>query len=139
MSHYLDLLPSNEKAKIRAKLRSPEAYERLREKVKGPEDLERELKVSESYANLSFSLKTEPKIKEELKKQIQEDIDANGIEEVLEQSEAQRKIDIFRFNISVEENPESHQDQIVVSPEGNVGEKIPIKPSFTEKYLSSFG
>ncbi|MBU0767253.1 hypothetical protein KKF55_05780 [Patescibacteria group bacterium] len=135
MSHWLDLLPSNEKAKIRSKLRSPEAYERLRESVKGPEDLEREMKVNESFASISFQLETQPKLKEELKDQVLKDIDAHGIEEVLESS-----IEVGgEFEVLIEENPDTHEDQLVVSPEGNVSESIPIKSSYSEKYLSMFG
>jgi len=132
MNYFLDLLPSHERDKIREKLRSPEAYERLREKVKGPEDLERELKVSESYANLKLSLETEPEVKERLKAKIREDIAENGIENVLDGN-----LESGDFDVAVGEDEESHQEQIVVLPEGNVAEKIPVKPAFAERYLKT--
>jgi len=134
MPHWLDLLPSHEKQKIRSKLRSPEQYERLRESVKGPEDLEREMKVNESFANLSYQLEIQPQLKEELRDQVRKDIDAHGVEAVLEAS-----FEGGEFDIVIEENPETHMDQLVVAPEGNVSESIPIKLSYSEKYLSMFG
>ncbi len=133
MTHWLDMLPSQERQKIREKMRSPEAYERLREKVKGPEDLEHELKVSESYANLKFALETEPKTKQQLKERIREDIESNGIDNVLD-----GKLEQGDFDIAVVENSSSHQEQVVVIPEGNVSEKIPVKPVFAERYLGTF-
>ncbi|MBU2213208.1 MAG: hypothetical protein ABIA92_02925 [Patescibacteria group bacterium] len=134
MPHWLDLLPSHEKQKIRERCRSPEEYERLREKVKGPEDLEREMKVNESFASLSFQLETQPKLRESLKDQIRQDIEEYGIEKVLEVP-----LEAGEFEVLIEENPDTHEDQLVVAPEGNVSESIPIKPQFTEKYLAMFG
>jgi len=125
MSSWLDILPSSERAKIRQKLRSPEEYERLREKVKGPEDLEREMKWNEAMAELSFAIETEPTIKEALKNQIEKDLREEGVE-------------VGDFDILVEENPETNQDQLMMVPEGNVGEKIPVKKSLSEQYVYQF-
>jgi len=106
-------------------------YERLRESVKGPEDLEREMKNNEQMADLKFALETEPVIKESLKKNIKEDIDAHGIDSVLESS-----AELGNFDIAIETNPETHQDQLVVLPEGNVSEHIPVTIKFNDKYIS---
>ena len=134
MPHWLDLLPSHEKQKIRECCRSPEEYERLREKVKGPEDLEREMKVNESFASLSFQLETQPKLRELLKDQVRQDIEEHGIEKVLEVP-----LEAGEFEVLIEENPDTHEDQLVVAPEGNVAEKVIINPQFSEKYLAMFG
>ena len=130
MAQWLDRLPSPERAKIRARCRSPEAYEKLRECVKGPEDLERELEKNSKLAELKFAMETEPALKQELKESIQEDIKEHGVEAVLEKS--------FEgdFDIAIDTNPETNQDQLVVLPEGSVSEKIPITPAFNEKYVS---
>ncbi|MFA7681849.1 MAG: hypothetical protein WCX61_02350 [Candidatus Peribacteraceae bacterium] len=133
MSHWIDHLPSHERAKIRARLRSPEEYEKLRERVKGPSDLMREMKMNESLANLKFDLETEPKLKKELKERIQEDIREKGIDAVL-------GVDMVLedFDVTIEQNPATNEDQLVVLPEGNVHEKIPITPAFNEQYLGQF-
>ena len=131
MGYWLDRLPTHERTRIRAMM-SESAYERLRECVKGPEDLERELEKNEQLAELKFALETEPTLKQELKERIQDDIKEQGIEAVLERP--------FEgdFNISIESNPETNQDQLVVLPEENVSEKIPITSAFNERYLSQF-
>ncbi len=143
MPSWLDILPSTERAKIRKRLRSPAEYERLREKVKGPEDLEREMKWNEAMAELSFTLETEPKVKEALRQQVEKDMQEQGIEQALEGAseaspDAKKALEEGRFNLSVEENPETHQDQLAVSPEGTVAEKIPIKKSLSEQYVYQF-
>lgn len=92
------------------------------------------MKINESFASLSFQLETQPKLKEELKDQVRQDIDANGIETVLESP-----MEAGEFEVLIEESPDTHEDQLVVIPEGNVSEKVVIKPKFSEKYLSMFG
>jgi len=134
MSKWLDLLPSHEKAKIRARCRSPEEYERLRERVKGPEDLEREMKINESFANLSFLLETQPKLKEEFCDQVRKDIKESGVDKVLEESvEIGEEIDI-----AVQEDPDTREDRLVLILPGKVREVIPINKKFSEKYLKQF-
>ncbi len=132
MNTFLDMLPSHEKRKLKKRL-PPGVYEKLREKVKGPEDLEKELGHMEKLANLKFNIESEPEVKQKLKDKIREDISAQGIEEVLEGN-----ID-GDFDISVEENPDTNEDQLVVLPEGNVSERIAVRSSFSDKYLGMFG
>ena len=130
MSSWLDHLPSNERSKIRKRLRSPEAYERLREKVKGPEDLEREMEKMEALAELTLSMEMTPGMKENVKESISEDLKEQGIENVLEAGdlplESQDAILSGNFEISVESHPESQEDCLSLLPNGNVAEKIPI-------------
>ena len=67
---WLDRIPSNERQRIREKLHLSEAeYARLREKVKGPEDLEREMDRNELLAELKFQMESEPKLAEALRAQ----------------------------------------------------------------------
>lgn len=137
---FLDHLPSREREKIRKRLRSPEAYERLREKVKGPEDLEREMERSEKLAELHLALESDPQFKETLKQSIETDIKEQGIDAVLESmnEDLQKDLEAGKFSVAIESHPETHEDSLVVIPEGNVQEKIPVKTLFSEKYIGQF-
>ncbi|MDD5026216.1 MAG: hypothetical protein PHH13_02445 [Candidatus Peribacteraceae bacterium] len=134
MSYWLDLLPSNEREKIRKRLRSPEEYERLREKVKGPEDLEHEMDRNERMAEARFVLESEPKAKEMLRRQIAEDLQSSPPEVVLDHVPA--SILKGNFDVVIEVHPQTKEDQVFVIPEGNVREKIPVKQVFSEQYVS---
>ena len=136
---WLNHLPSHEREKIRKRLRSPEEYERLREKVKGPEDLEKEMRKSEQLAELNFAMESEPKVKEALKKQVEKDMKEQGIESILESHmspEAKNAIEQGKFILQVSSHPQTHQDALVAIPEGNVQEKIPVKPQLSDKYVA---
>ena len=140
---FLDNLPSKERRKLR-KMMSPEAYERLREKVKGPEDLEKELKRGEQLAELSFELQTDEKLREHLKSQCEKDVREQGIEAVLDAQklspEMKKAIEQGKFMLAVSSHPTTHDDQLVAVPlgEGNVQEKIPLKPAFSDRYVAQF-
>lgn len=137
---YLDHIPSAEREKIRKRMRSPEAYEALREKVKGPEDLDREMKKNEQLAELHFALETEPAMKDKLKSSIEKDMHEKGIDRLLEDAkispEARKALEAGRFQIAVESNKDTHHDQLMMIPEGKVQEKIPLRPAFSERYTS---
>ena len=142
MSDWLDRIPSHEREKVRKRLRSPAEYERLREKVKGPEDLEKEMDRNEAMAELSFALETEPPLKEALKNQVQEDAKEQGIEAVFDgldsaSPEAVAALREGRFTLEVRSDAETHHDQLVAVPEGNVQEKIPVTHTFAESYAAS--
>jgi len=137
---WLDILPSSERAKIRQRLRSPEAYERLREKVKGPEDLKEEMESNSVLAELKLALEMEPVVHEALRQKIDADIKEKGISKVLDvkniSPESKAAVEDGNFDVRVAAGKSS--DALVVHPEGNVAEKIPIKPSYSEQYLSQF-
>ena len=131
MSSWLDHLPSHERAKIRARLRSPEEYERLRERVKGPEDLERELKYNESLAEMS----------QDLHKNVESDIREKGIDHMIDHPQelspdTRRLLEEGKFRLLVEAHPESGKDVIMILPEGKPAERLPLKPSINEQYIS---
>ncbi len=146
---FLDNLPSNERRKLR-KMMSPEAYERLREKVKGPEDLEKELKRGEQLAELSFELQTDERLREQLKTQAQEDLKNHGLEHVFDvrsmSPDARKALEQGKFMLAVSSHPLTHEDQLVAVPdpkgvpfgEGTVQEKIPLKPAFSDRYVAQF-
>lgn len=141
MSSWLDILPSAERQKLREKYKmSAAAYEKLREKVKGPEDLEREMQRNEAMAQLRFGMETEPHIKDALQKQIERDISEQGIEAVLQNPDVpQETRDALlqgNFEVSIDSVSDDVPDQIVVHPEGNVSEAIPLSRSLTDTYLS---
>ncbi len=143
MSDFMDQLPSKEKERIRKKMRSPEAYERLRDKVKGPEDLENEMKKSEQLAELHFALESDEKIAEKLKATIEKDLREQGVESMIEtealSAEAKQQIEAGKFTLAVSAHPSTHEDGLMLLPEGNVQEKIPLKASFSEQYAGQFG
>lgn len=138
---FLDHIPSHERRKLK-KMMSPEAYERLREKVKGPEDLEKELKRAEQLAELSFELQTDEKLRERLKGQCDKDLRELGIESVLDAREmtpdTRKALEAGKFMLAVASHPTTHDDQLVAVPEGNVQEKIPLKPAFSDRYVAQF-
>jgi hypothetical protein len=121
---------------------SPEAYERLREKVKGPEDLARELKHGEQMAELRFHLETEPHAQEKLKAQIEKDLSEQGIDAVVESDalslEQQKALEQKNFRVTVSSHPTTHQDQIMLMPEGKIQEAIPLTTTMSDQYSSQF-
>lgn len=128
--------------KIRKRLRSESEYERVREKVKGPEDLEREMEKNERMAELHFALESEPVLKDALKKQVENDIREQGIESVVDldgaSPEAKAALDRGAFTVTVAPHPKEKHDAISVVLEGVVQEKLPVQPSFSERYLAQF-
>lgn len=138
MSDFLDRLPSREQENIRKQLRSPEAYERLRERVKGPEDLEREMDRSMKLAELHLAIESNPASKESLRQSVEKDLREEGMEAVVETSslspDARRSIEQGAFGVSIEAHPDTQEDAIILLPEGTVGEKVPVKAAFTERY-----
>lgn len=122
-------------------MRSPEEYERLRERVKGPEDLEQDMDRNELLADLKFALETEPRVEEELRKEIEKDLREQGLDAMLATAnvppEAQRALLSGAFEVCVDADA-SGTEQIVLQPEGNVAEKIPLLQSVTEQYSAAF-
>ena len=137
---FMDHLPSHEREKIRKRMRSPEAYEKLRERVKGPEDLEREMERNIDTAELKFALESDPQVHEALKAHIEQDVRKQGLEQVLEKApspEARKAIEQGKFRLAVSTHPTTQQDQLMVLPEGNVQEKLPVKASLTQQYATA--
>ena len=140
-SSWLDILPSSERQKIREKYKLSEAaYEKLREKVKGPEDLREEMLRNEIMAQLKFGLETEPAMKDALKKQIEKDLAERGIEAVLDATTLpdtlRQRLERGQFDVTVASPSETAHDALVVVPEGNVREKLPVQRSLTDAYLA---
>lgn len=140
---WLDRIPTNERQRLREKLHLSDAeYARLREKVRGPEDLKREMEQNELLAELRLGMELEPKLAEALRAQVQEDIREHGMSAVLEapslsvdQEQAFTKGD---FTLSILPDRASNVDQIVLVPEGKVAEAVPVSQQFSEQYLGQF-
>ena len=119
---------------------SPSAYEKMRERVKGPEDLKDELMWNEAMAQLKFTLETEKTVKDALKKQIESDMKEGGMEAVLQNpdipQEIRQQLEDGKFDVTVGAPKEDAHDRLVLVPEGNVDEKMPIRFSMSESYVS---
>ena len=119
-------------------MRSPAEYEKLREKVKGPEELAEEMDRNEALAEAKFALETEPRIQEALRQEIEQDLSEQGLDMLLESAgdlspDLKAALEAGNFSVTIESMDDGH-DQVALSPEGNISEKIPLKPVFTEKY-----
>ncbi len=138
---FLDHLGGPEKQRIIKRLRSPEAYERLREKVKGPEDLEQELARAEHMAELHFALESNREQHDRMKSLVERAAQGEGVEAVAEEGidmsdEARAAIVDGRFRLEVSAREESNDDALMIVPEGNVHEKIPVNATLTNACVS---
>lgn len=147
---YLDHIPSHEREKIRKRMRSPEAYEKLRESVKGPEDLEREMEKNADFAEVKLMLETEPGAQEKAKNAVQEYAREQGVDAVLESvpTGAKEALKNGAFDVTVDHT--AHEPRIAITvknapakagteaPMGNVSEKLPLKPALQQQILASF-
>lgn len=134
----MDFMPSSPERRKLKKRMSPAAYEKLRESVKGPEQMERELKKAEQLAELHFALESDEKLQEKAKDILAKAIREQGIEAVVDvenlSPEQKKSLEQGKIKIAVSSYPSTHRDQIVAVPEGKVQEKIPLKQSFSDSY-----
>ena len=134
---FLDHLPSRDREKIRKRMRSPEAYEKLRETVKGPEDLEREMEQNDRMAEAHLALESKPEAQERAKAMIT----GQGIEESFEMTDAspdaKKNLEAGKFKLTVRSHPETHQDALVAIPEGTVQEKVPVTKSLSDQIIQA--
>jgi hypothetical protein len=134
---FLDHLPGHEQRKLR-KMMSAAAYEKLREKVKGPEDLERELQRAERMAELRFEMASRPEFHARLKETVDADVREQGIDEIFEKehldADARKAIEQGKFALTVVAHPSTHEDALVAIPEGAVQETLPVRQGVTDRY-----
>lgn len=133
---FMDHLPSHEQEKLRKRLRSPAAYEKLREKVKGPEDLEKELAAAERLADANLEMQTNPEAREKTKQGIEKDIKEQGPESVLDHADklpdaARQALQEGRFAVVA-----TPDQGLAVVPEGNVSDRLPLKKTVSDQYVS---
>ncbi len=139
--NFFDHIPSHERERIRKRMRSPEAYEKLRESVKGPEDLEREMEKMDAMAEMHFALESDHKMQESMKKTVEKALE-QGIEEVLDHpsvsAETKKSLEAGKYKLTVSAHPKTHQDQVMVVPEGNVQEKLPVTQKLNDQLTTQF-
>lgn len=141
LDSFIDHLGGIEKQRIIKRLRSPEAYERLRENVKGPEDLERALDRAEKMAELHFALESHEREHEKMKAIIERAMREQGIERVVDSvlelsDELRSAVADGRFQLEVSPHAETHEDTLMIVPEGNVQERVPVTMSLADVCVS---
>ena len=136
---FVDHLPSHEQRRLK-RMMSAAAYEKLRERVKGPEDLEKEMQRNDRMAEAKFALESEPKMHETLRNQMEQDIKQQGMEKVLDakdlSTDTKKALEQGKFRLTVSSHPQTHQDHLMAVPEGTVQEQIPVKVTYSEKYVA---
>lgn len=149
-SSWLDHLPSQEKEKIRKRMRSPEEYERLREKVKGPEDLEREMERNAEFAEVRLTLESEPASQEKAREAVAAFVAEEGIEASLESAPSSAAEALAKGSFDVVVTEKNHEPRIAVklkgspdkspneAPSGNVAEVLALKPALQQQILTTF-
>ncbi len=143
---FMDRLPSQEREKIRKRLRSPEEYERLRDKVKGPEDLEREMEKNAEFAEVKLTLESEPKAQEKAKDAVREFVREKGMDAALEGKMSPETVSKGLFTVTVVEKAKG-QPKLAIkpsakpgesAPSGNIAEVLSLKPALQQQIMSSF-
>jgi hypothetical protein len=134
---FIDRLPSQEREKIRKRLRSPEEYERLREKVKGPEDLEREMEKNAEFAEAKLHLESDPKAQEKAKDAVKAFISEKGMEAAFEGKADQIAEAIAKGQFDVVVDDKKKEPTLAVAPSGNVAEVFPLKQSLQQHIFAS--
>lgn len=148
-SSWIDHIPSQEREKIRKRLRSPEEYERLREKVKGPEDLEREMEKNAEFAEARLALESDPKTQEKSRDAVRAFASEQGTDAALEGAPTSAGESLSKGNFDVVVTEKNHEPCLAVklqqpekgptsAPSGNVSEVFPLKPALQQQILSSF-
>jgi len=145
---FMDRLPSQEREKIRKRLRSPEEYERLRDKVRGPEDLEREMEKNAEFAEAKLTLESEPKAQEKAKDAVQAYVLEKGMDAALEGKASTEAIAKGLFSVTVTEKMKGEPRLAVKmshapksgteAPSGNVSETLSLTPALQQQIMSSF-
>ncbi len=141
---FIDHLPTQEREKIRKRLRSPEEYERLREKVKGPEDLEREMEKNAEFAEAKLSLESDLNAQEKAKNVVRAYIAEKGIDAALEGKVSPDMISRGLFTVTVIEKDKGESKlAITLQPgesasSGNVAETLSLKPALQQQVFLSF-
>lgn len=142
---WLDRLPSQEREKIRKRMRSPEEYERLREKVKGPEDLEREMERNAEFAEARLALESEPKAQERAQNVVRSFAAEQGVEKTIEKGDAKlsEALSKGRFDVIVDHHGAEPRLAVKVgavdteAPTGKVQEIYPLRPALQQQILVS--
>ncbi len=151
----MDFLPGHEKRKFESEkkyISQAEMERRLKKAKERRESREKKVENASEFADIAFALESEPKARESAKKSIQEAFREKGIDAVIDgkvDKQAKSALEKGQFDVMVTEV--DHQPRLAVkpssgeqsgsldAPSGNVAEKLPVKPSFQESFVKSFG
>jgi hypothetical protein len=126
--------------RMRKRVRSLPEITRDREKVKESLKLgEHAKEQGEAVAEVILAMETDPKAKEQVKKHISDSIRNTGIAEVFTgdvSPDQKQKLEQGKFNVTHSSDPNTHHDQLAAVPEGNVQEKIAVKPALVQQIAS---
>ncbi len=125
----------------RKRLRSMEEYAESREGIKDVKEISQEMKESARLAELDLELQTDVRVQEKLKETVKSDMKKHGLEDLFAQGtkvspEAKKALEQGNFRMAVAPHPVTHKDTLVALPEGKIAEKLPVKPSFSNQYVS---
>jgi 3-dehydroquinate synthase class II len=94
-----------------------------------------------AMAEMHFGLESDPKMQESMKKTVEKAME-QGIDHVLEDAsispDAKKSLEAGKFKLTVSSHPKTHQDQVMVVPEGNVQEKIPLTQKLNDQLATQF-
>ncbi len=138
---WVDLVPTYERERLRKKLRSPEVYAESRADVKGPEKISEEMRWNEALAELKLAMDLEPRLKKVLQEKIAEELREKGVDALMGSDVppgVQKLLEAGKFDVAITAPDASSPDQLVLLPEGNVSDKLPMQRSVSERYVTQF-
>lgn len=133
---FFDILPGSPSRRRRRRLRSPFEYARSRESIPTVESISNTAEHNERVADIGLQLELEPTIQEELQKSVQEIFSKEG-PSMFNQDASAIHASIESGNFAVTIDTTGTQNEIIVSPEGNVQEKISLSKSATKALHNS--
>lgn len=127
--------------RLKKRIRSLPEIERDREKVKESLKLGEQAKEQgEAVAEVLIAMETDPKAKEQVKKHLTDSVRSLGVSEVFTgdvSPDQKQQLEQGKFSVTQASDPNTHHDQLAAVPEGNVQEKIAVKPSLVQQIASS--
>jgi hypothetical protein len=151
---FLEGLPRGVREQAeKLKLRSPEEYERFREKVRerGPEYAKEEMKRNSEFAEVKLHLETEPSLQERAKDAVAAFIDKQGMDVALEKMSASANEALKKGHFEVTVDASGKEPKLAVKPTakpsekkgshdapmGNVAEVFPLKTALQQQVMAS--
>lgn len=136
MMAFFDMLPGSPSRRRRRRLRSPQVYARTRESIPTVESISTTAEHNELVADIALQLELEPKVQEELQKSVQELFTKEGPAMFKNTTTAvQESVQAGNFAVSIDTT--GTQNEVTVSPEGNIQEKVSLSKSALKTLHSS--
>lgn len=133
----VEFLPTGPNKFKKRKLRSPGEYLRSRQSIPTVEQISNQLEHSKAVEGIALSLEIEPKVQEKLQKSVQEIFNEHGVNmfNQLVSPQLMQAIQLGTITVSVDKS--GSQNEITVSPEGNIQEKVRLSLTATQDLYSS--